>query len=303
MNFPNLRLLVEFEQVAKYKGFRKAAVALGVSATALSKSIRRLEADLGVRLIQRTTRAVQLTQEGDALLTQVQPALATIGSAIQMLGDRQDGVAGSVRITVPSVAYAQIIEPHLGSFLHQYQKLNVEISIDDGLSDIVTGGFDAGIRLGERLALDMVAVPLGGRERMVVVASPGYLAGRSPVNDVHDLLHHDCIRLRLKTTRATYPWLLKTPDGECPVQVAGRLILDSMPAVVAAAVKGCGVAYTFESVAKPAIERAELVCLLDQHVIEQPGWFMYFPSRQHMSSRLRSFIDFFRSANSQSRTT
>lgn len=299
MSFPNLRLLFEFEQVAKYKGYRKAAAALGVSATALSKSIQRLEADLGVRLIQRTTRAVQLTQEGEALLTQVRPALEVIESAVQVLGERQDGIAGGVRITVPAVAYAQIIEPHLGSFLHQFKKLNVEISIDDGLSDIVSGGFDAGIRLGERLALDMVAVPLGGRERMVVVASPGYLAGRSPVNDVHELLHQDCIRLRLKTTRATYPWLLKTPDGECPVQVTGRLILDSMPAVVSAAANGCGIAYTFESLAKPAIERGELVRLLDQHVVEQPGWFMYFPSRQHMSSRLRAFIDFFRSASSQ----
>jgi DNA-binding transcriptional LysR family regulator len=294
LNLPSLSAFVE---VARHRSFTRAAANFGVSPTALSKSLQRLENALGVRLLNRTTRAVQLTAEGALLLDQIAPAMAVIGQALDSLNIAEKEIRGPLRVTVPTVAYSLLIEPHIAEFLRRYPMLQLEMLIDDALVDIVGAGLDAGIRLGERLAMDMFATPLLRSERMAVVAAPSYLAGKPPIESPADLLQHDCIRLRLKTNGTLYPWTLTIGGESRAVEVQGRLVLDSMPAVLNAVIGGCGMACTFERLATSAIADGRLRQLLPTYCHDYPGWFLYFPSRRHMSARLRAFIDFFRAAN------
>jgi DNA-binding transcriptional LysR family regulator len=303
VNLLNLPSLSAFVEVARHRSFTRAAATLGVTPTALSKSLQRLENAVGVRLLNRTTRAVQLTDEGTLLLDQIAPAITAIGEALDSLNIAEKEVRGTLRVTVPTVAYSLLLERHMANFLHHYPMLQVEMQIDDALVDVVSAGFDAGIRLGERLALDMFATPLLRSERMAVVAAPRYLAGKPPIESPADLLQHECIRLRLKlkTTGALYPWSLTIGGESRAVDVRGRLVLDNMAAVLNAAVGGFGVAYTFERLAASALTDGRLSRLLPAYCQDNPGWFVYFPSRRHMSARLRAFIDFFRAANTDIR--
>jgi DNA-binding transcriptional LysR family regulator len=297
MNPLSLPSLSVFVEVARHRSFTRAAAALGVSPTALSKSLQRLENSLGVRLLNRTTRAVQVTDEGAFLLDQISPAISAIGQALDSLNNADKEVRGTLRVTVPTVAYSLLLERHVADFLRRYPMLHLELLIDDALVDIVSVGLDAGIRLGERLALDMFATPLLRSERMAVVAAPSYLAGKPPIESPADLLAHECIRLRLKTTGTLYPWSLTIGGESRAVDVQGRLMLDNMPAVLNAAINGCGVACTFERLAASAIGDGRLRQLLPGSCQDYPGWYLYFPSRRHISARLRAFIDFFRSTN------
>jgi DNA-binding transcriptional LysR family regulator len=297
MSLRNLPSLSAFVEVARHRSFTRAAAVLGVSPTALSKSLQRLESAVGVRLLNRTTRVVQLTSEGALLLDQITPALTAIGQALDTLNNAEKEVRGTLRITVPTVAYSLLLERHVAEFLRRYPKLQLEVQIDDALVDIVGAGLDAGIRLGERLALDMFATPLLRSERMAVVAAPSYLATKPRIESPADLLRHECIRLRMKTNGTLYPWTLTIGGESRAVDVEGRLILDNMPAVLNAAIGGCGVACTFERLAASAIADGRLHQLLPAYCQDYPGWFLYFPSRRHMSPRLRAFIDFFRAAN------
>jgi DNA-binding transcriptional LysR family regulator len=297
MNPFNLPPLSAFVEVARHRSFTRAAATLGVSPTALSKSLQRLENAVGVRLLNRTTKAVQLTAEGALLLDQIAPAMTAIGQALDSLNNPEKDVQGTLRITVPTVAYSLLLERHIADFLHRYPMLQLEMLIEDALVDIVSAGLDAGIRLGERLALDMVATPLLRTERMAVVAAPSYLSGKPPIESPADLLQHECIRFRLKTNGTLYPWTLTIGGESRAVDVEGRLGLNSMPAVLNAAIGGCGVACTFERLAASAIADGRLHQLLPGHCQDYPGWFLYFSSRRHMSARLRAFIDFFRAAN------
>jgi DNA-binding transcriptional LysR family regulator len=297
MNPFNLPSLSAFVEVARHRSFTRAAATLGVSPTALSKSLQRLENAVGVRLLNRTTKAVQLTAEGALLLDQIAPAMTAIGQALDSLNNPEKDVQGTLRITVPTVAYSLLLERHIADFLHRYPMLQLEMLIEDALVDIVSAGLDAGIRLGERLALDMVATPLLRTERMAVVAAPSYLSGKPPIESPADLLQHECIRFRLKTNGTLYPWTLTIGGESRAVDVEGRLGLNSMPAVLNAAIGGCGVACTFERLAPSAIADGRLHQLLPGYCQDYPGWFLYFASRRHMSARLRAFIDFFRAAN------
>ena len=297
MSLPNLPPLSAFIEVARHRSFTRAAAVLGVSPTALSKSLQRLESAVGVRLLNRTTRVVQLTSEGALLLDQIIPAMTAIGQALDSLNNAEKEVRGTLRVTVPTVAYSLLLERHVAGFLRRYPQLQLEVQIDDALVDIVGAGLDAGIRLGERLALDMFATPLLRSERMAVVAAPSYLATKPPIESPTDLLRHECIRLRLKTNGTLYPWTMTIGGESRAVDVEGRLVLDNMPAVLNAAIGGCGVACTFERLAASAIADGRLHQLLPAYCQDYPGWFLYFPSRRHMPARLRAFIDFFRAAN------
>jgi DNA-binding transcriptional LysR family regulator len=297
MNPFNLPSLSAFVEVARHRSFTRAAATLGVSPTAISKSLQRLENAVGVRLLNRTTKAVQLTAEGALLLDQIAPAMTAIGQALDSLNNPEKDVQGTLRITVPTVAYSLLLERHIADFLHRYPMLQLEMLIEDALVDIVSAGLDAGIRLGERLALDMVATPLLRTERMAVVAAPSYLSGKPPIESPADLLQHECIRFRLKTNGTLYPWTLTIGGESRAVDVEGRLVLNSMPAVLNAAIGGCGVACTFERLAASAIADGRLHQLPPGCCQDYPGWFLYFASRRHMSARLRAFIDFFRAAN------
>jgi DNA-binding transcriptional LysR family regulator len=223
--------------------------------------------DIRFTSINRTTRVVQLTSEGALLLDQITPAMTAIGQALDSLNNAEKEVRGTLRVTGPTVAYSLLLERHVADFLRRYPQLQLEVQIDDALVDIVGASLDAGIRLGERLALDMFATPLLRNERMAVVAAPSYLATKPPIESPADLLRHDCIRLRLKTNGTLYPWTLTIGGESRAVDVEGRLVLDNMPAV------------------------------LNAYCQDDPGWFLHFPSRRHMSARLPAFIDFFRAAN------
>jgi DNA-binding transcriptional LysR family regulator len=253
--------------------------------------------DIRFTSINRTTRVVQLTSEGALLLDQITPAMTAIGQALDSLNNAEKEVRGTLRVTGPTVAYSLLLERHVADFLRRYPQLQLEVQIDDALVDIVGASLDAGIRLGERLALDMFATPLLRNERMAVVAAPSYLATKPPIESPADLLRHDCIRLRLKTNGTLYPWTLTIGGESRAVDVEGRLVLDNMPAVLNAAIAGCGVACSFERVAASAIADGRLHQLLPAYCQDYPGWFLHFPSRRHMSARLRAFIDFFRAAN------
>jgi DNA-binding transcriptional LysR family regulator len=226
--------------------------------------------------------------------------MTAIGQALDSLNNPEKDVQGTLRITMPTVAYSLLLERHIADFLHRYPMLQLEMLIEDALVDIVSAGLDAGIRLGERLALDMVATPLLRTERMAVVAAPSYLSGKPPIESPADLLQHECIRFRLKTNGTLYPWTLTIGGESRAVDVEGRLVLNSMPAVLNAAIGGCGVACTFERLAASAIADGRLHQLLPGYCQDYPGWFLYFASRRHMSARLRAFIDFFRAANADS---
>jgi DNA-binding transcriptional LysR family regulator len=253
--------------------------------------------DIRFTSINRTTRVVQLTSEGALLLDQITPAMTAIGQALDSLNNAEKEVRGTLRVTGPTVAYSLLLERHVADFLRRYPQLQLEVQIDDALVDIVGASLDAGIRLGERLALDMFATPLLRNERMAVVAAPSYLATKPPIESPADLLRHDCIRLRLKTNGTLYPWTLTIGGESRAVDVEGRLVLDNMPAVLNAAIAGCGVACSFERVAASAIADGRLHQLLPAYCQDYPGWFLHFLSRRHMSARLPAFIDFFRAAN------
>ena len=289
--------MLSFVKVVDNGGFSAAARQLDTSTSIVTTHVKSIEDRLGVRLLNRTTRVVQLTSEGALLLDQITPAMTAIGQALDSLNNAEKEVRGTLRVTVPTVAYPLLLEPHVADFLRRYPKLQLEVQIDDALVDIAGAGLDAGIRLGERLALDMFATPLLRSERMAVVAAPSYLATKPPIESPADLLRHECIRLRLKTNGTLYPWTLTIGGESRAVDVEGRLVLDNMPAVLNAAIAGCGVACTFERLAASAIADGRLHQLLPGYCQDYPEWFLYFPSRRHMSARLRAFIDFFRAAN------
>lgn len=293
----DLSALDVFREVARQRSFSRAAAVLEVTPTALSKTMRRFETQLGVRLLNRTSRAVQLTAEGARLLEVAGPALTEIEQAVEALSDEQGAVHGTLKVTLPTVAYALLLEPHLGGFWKRYPSLRMDLSIDDGLRDIVVEGFDAGIRLGERLALDMVATRLGGVEPMVLVAAPSYLESAPPILAPQDLATHDCIRFKLRSTGSIYPWRLQLGAETHVISVGGRLVLDSMQAVVAATIAGCGVANTFARLVDSDIAQGRLARLLPGSEYQHPGWFVYYSSRHHVPARLRIFIDYFRAAN------
>ena len=218
--------------------------------------------DIRFTSINRTTRVVQLTSEGALLLDQITPAMTAIGQALDSLNNAEKEVRGTLRVTGPTVAYSLLLERHVADFLRRYPQLQLEVQIDDALVDIVGASLDAGIRLGERLALDMFATPLLRSERMAVVAAPSYLATKPPIESPTDLLRHECIRLRLKTNGTLYPWTLTIGGESRAEQEEGRLVSDNMPSALHAAIAGCGVACSFERVAASAIADGRLHQLL-----------------------------------------
>ena len=293
----HLPALLAFDCVARHLSFGRAAVELDVTPTAISKTVKQLESQLGVRLFNRTTRSVALTEPGAQLLGTLAPALEQIR---QSVGDVSGAFAkpyGALRINTSFVAYASLIAGNLQGFLERYPEVEVEVSLDNRLTDIVAAGFDAGIRLGHALHRDMVAVPLGPLQRRLVVASPEYLAARTAPKNPEDLLDHACIRQRLSGGARFFEWAFRVKQRSVTIDVSGRLIFDEMRSVLDAAGRGCGLAYVFEQFAGRELSSGALVPVLEKFSPPSEAFHVYYPARSMMPGKLRVFLDFMRDVN------
>ena len=285
--------LAGFRAVARHKNFRKAALELGVSASALSHSLRALEERLGVRLLHRTTRSVALTEAGADLFERLQPALAEIQAALDGLDDFRASPRGTLRLSVPPDAARFVIAPKLAGFLACYPDIHVELVSDDHLLDIVAAGFDAGVRFHESLPQDMVAVPLGGEQQFAVVASPEYFATRSIPLSPQDLAEHECIGWRFSDGEH-YHWEFEHAGQALTVSACGRLRANDPQLMLEAARQGLGVAYLLVQHVSEDVRRGTLLQVLDAFCPAGSGFYLYYPSRRQLSLGLRVFIDYWR---------
>jgi DNA-binding transcriptional LysR family regulator len=288
--------LLAFESVASHLNFARAASELRVTPTAVSRTIKLLEAQLKTRLFNRTTRSVALTEAGAQLLASITPALEQIRSSIAQAGLASDEPMGILRINVSYVAYRILLEPHLDGFLQRYPHVNVEISLDNRLTDVVREGFDAGVRLGHAVQRDMIAVLLGPAQRRTVVASPSYLARHGAPATPEALLEHNCIRQRFPANERMYEWRFQHGSKQVLIDVQGRMMYDEMPAVLEAAVNGLGIAYVFEDFAREALDRGAVAPLLEKYRLPGESFYIYYPNRAHMPAKLRAFIDHMQAA-------
>jgi DNA-binding transcriptional LysR family regulator len=280
MNFNDL---ASFAAVAKARSFTKAAAQIGISQSALSQTIRNLEARLDLRLLTRTTRSVALTDAGERLLQTVAPRLEEIESALTSLSELREKPAGTIRITAGEHAAMSALQPALRTILPRYPEINIEIMVDYGLTDIVAEGFDAGVRLGEQVAKDMIAVRIGPDFRMAVVGAPSYFKRLPPPRTPQDLAAHNCINIRLPTYGGLFPWDLEKDGREVNVRVEGQLVFNNMGLRLASALQGLGLAYMPEDQAAPYIANKRLVRVLEDWCPPFSGYHLYYPSRRHSS--------------------
>jgi DNA-binding transcriptional LysR family regulator len=285
--------LIELEAavaVARRRSFRAAAAELGLSTTALSQAVAELEARLGVRLFNRTTRSVSPTPAGEQFVAQVAPALSTIRDAADAVNLHRATPTGLLRLNASVGAAQRILRPIVFEYLNRYPEMSVEIVTEEKLIDIVKEGFDAGFRLAEQAPGDMIAVPLGQDERLLVVGSPAYLAARARPVAPADLAGHDCIRMRL-SSGAVYRWEFEQASEELLADVSGRLTLDNTGLIREAALAGYGLAYLPEWDVADDLREGRLVQLLADWTPPFPGMCLYYPGRRHVPAGLRAFID------------
>lgn len=290
MNPPSLADLHAFAAIASHKSFRRTADVLGVSHSALSLAMRGLEAKLGVRLLNRTTRSVSLTQEGEQLLTRLTPILLDLDQALGETSAAGGQPSGVVRINGSEGAIRLLLQTVLPPLRARHPRIELDLSVDGQLVDIVARGFDAGIRLGEALPKDMVAVRLGSELRFLPVASPAYLRRHPAPRTPDDLMTHQCIRQRLPSGKR-YRWEFKRRDQELALDVPGALTLDSSALMAEAAADGLGIAYVPEPYAAPYFARKRLLPLLEDWCPAIPGLYLYFPANRHPPPALRALID------------
>ncbi|WP_334173925.1 LysR family transcriptional regulator [Pseudoxanthobacter sp.] len=277
--------------VAAEGSFTRAAARLGTSQSALSHTIRRLETRLGVRLLARTTRSVVPTQAGERLLAKLRPALSEIEAGLDDLNELRDRPAGTIRITTAEHAATTVLWPALKKLLRDYPDIHVELSIDSSLTDIVADRFDAGVRLGESLARDMIAVPIGPELRMAVVAAPAYFARHPPPHTPGDLAAHRCINLRLQTAGGLYAWELERDGRELRVRVEGQITSSSMTMNIQAALDGFGIAFAVEDQVEAEIRAGRLIRVLDDWCPPFAGYYLYYPSRRQPSAAFSLLVE------------
>ncbi len=287
----NLDDLVAFLAVARERSFTKAAAKLGVSQSALSHTIRDLEARLGVRLLTRTTRSVSPTEAGERLLGTVGPRFEEIEAELTAVSELREKPAGTIRITATDYAADTILWPKLTKFLQQYPDIKVEITIDYGLTDIVAGRFDAGVRSGEQVAKDMIAVRIGPDMRVAVVGAPAYFRTRSEPKKPQDLIAHNCINLRLPTHGGLYAWEFEKGARELKVRAEGQLIFNGTFQMLNAALAGFGLAYVPEDLAQPYIAKGRLKRVLEDWCPPYSGYHLYYPSRRQSSAAFALLVD------------
>ncbi|MBV9378130.1 MAG: LysR family transcriptional regulator [Alphaproteobacteria bacterium] len=276
----NLNDLLAFLAVGQERSFTKAAAKLGVSQSALSHTMRGLEERLGVRLLTRTTRSVAPTEAGERLLHSIGPLFEEIEVELGALSELREKPAGTIRLTATEYAADEILLPKLAKLLPAYPDIKIEIIIDYGLTDIVAGRFDAGVRNGEQVAKDMIAVRVGPDMRMAVVGSPSYFSARPPPEKPQDLIDHNCITLRLPTHGGLYAWEFEKDDRELRVRVDGQLTYNTTAQMLTASLAGLGLAYVPEGMAKPYLARGRLRRVLEDWCLPYSGYHLYYPSRR-----------------------
>jgi DNA-binding transcriptional LysR family regulator len=287
----NLTDLIAFVTVARERSFTKAAVKLGVSQSAVSHTIRGLEARLGIRLLTRTTRSVSATEAGERLAQAVGPHFQEIEAGLTALSAFRDKPAGTIRITTSDHPAETILWPALAKVLPSYPGVKVEISVDAALTDIAAQRFDAGVRLGEQVAQGMIAVRIGPDLRMAAVASPSYLAKRTLPRAPRDLTEHNCINMRVPTYGGLYAWEFEKDRRELKVRVEGQLTFNDIHRAVDAALAGFGIAYVFEDVVQTFLKKGRLKRLLEDWCPPFPGYHLYYPSRRNASPAFSLVVD------------
>jgi DNA-binding transcriptional LysR family regulator len=287
----NLDDLLAFLAVGRERSFTKAAAKLGVSQSALSHTIRALEARLGVRLLTRTTRSVAPTEAGERLLHTLGPRFEEIDAELAALSELREKPAGTIRITATDYAADAILWPKLTKFLRRYPDIKVEIIIDYGLTDIVAERFDAGVRAGEQVAKDMIAVRIGPDMRMAVVGAPSYFKARPEPKKPQDLIGHSCINLRLPTHGGFYAWEFEKGGRELKVRVEGQLVFNGTFRMLNAALAGFGLAYVPEDLARPHLAKRRLKRVLEDWCPPYSGYHLYYPSRRQSSAAFSLLVN------------
>jgi DNA-binding transcriptional LysR family regulator len=293
----DLNDLAAFITVARARGFREAARITGTPASTLSMAINRLEAQLGVRLLNRTTRSVTLTEVGARMLDRLLPALGEVEAALDVVNGYRDSPAGTLRLNVPVAVARLVLPPIAEAFLQAYPDIRMEVVVDDTFTDVLAAGADAGVRYDERLEQDMIAVPLGPRkQRYAVAAAPAYLAARGTPLHPKDLLNHACIRQRFLS--GTMPlWEFDRAGEHIQIDPSGPLVVTAGAGdmSISAAISGLGIVFLFEDWLRPTLTDGRLVPVLEDWWYGFSGPFIYYPSRRHMPTPLRAFLDFIKS--------
>jgi DNA-binding transcriptional LysR family regulator len=287
-NLDDLRALVA---VGHERSFTKAAAKLGVSQSALSQTIRQLESRLGMRLLTRTTRSVSLTEAGERLVRTAAPRFEEIEAELEALSELREKPAGTIRITAGDHAIHSVLWPKLAKFLPNYPDIKVEVVIDYGLTDIVAGRYDAGVRWGEQVARDMIAVRIGPDIRFAVVGAKSYFAKRSPPKTPQDLISHNCTNLRLPTYGGLYAWEFERDGRELKVRVEGQLAFNGIFQVLDAALAGLGLAYVPEDLAQPYLAKGRLKRVLEDWCAPWTGYHLYYPHRRQSSPAFALLVD------------
>lgn len=282
--------LLAFLAVAEEGSFTRAAARIGTSQSALSHTLRRLEQSLNIKLLNRTTRSVTTTPAGDRLVRSLRPSFDEIAESLASLDELRASPAGTVRITTSQHAAETVLWPAILRLAKDYPDLKVEISVDQRLVDIAADRFDAGIRLGEQIARDMDALPIGPMLRMLIVASPAYLTERGSPQSPHDLLDHDCINLRMPTHGNLYAWEMEENGRQIEVEVEGRLVSDDIEFILQAAVDGMGLAFVMEDRAAPHIDAGALKAVVQDWCQPFAGYHLYFPKRKRQPAGLAALI-------------
>jgi DNA-binding transcriptional LysR family regulator len=286
--------LPAFVAVADNLNFRAASERLGVTPSALSHTIRQLEERLGVRLLQRTTRSVSLTDAGSRLLERLRPALDQIGGALEELNEERDRPSGGLRIYAISMAAEAVITPVWARYLMSYPEVQLELRVGEGPLDIVANGFDAGIGTRDHAAADMIAARVTGPMKVAVVGAPSYFAQRPPPRTPDDLAHHSCIQYRHGVDRSIQKWEFRCDDKLQRISVGGSIIVNGAGVAVRAAADGLGIAYAVESLAEPLLHSGQLIRVLDKWSPSIAGLFLYYPGHRQVPAALRALIGMIR---------
>jgi DNA-binding transcriptional LysR family regulator len=284
-----------FIAVAEAGSFIKGAAAFGVSASAMSQIIRRLEAEVGVQLIHRTTRSISLSNAGERLLVRLRLAFSELEEAAHELDDRRERPVGTVRVVAPRTAYVDFIEPILPSFTCQFPDVTVDIRLDDSFAEISAGGYDFGVRLGEYIHPDTVAIPIGPSLRQIPVASPAYVERHGMPEEPRDLLRHRCINWRQSEVEEVYAWEFAKDGVPVIISVSGGLIINDRELAVDAAARDMGIALWAEHRLRPMIDVGKLVPMLEDWCPTYPGFHLYYYRNRHMSAAGKAFLNAVRS--------
>ena len=291
----NLDDLSAFVAVAQARGFREAARARGASASGLSEAIRRLEGELGVRLLNRSTRSIATTEAGARLLERLGPALGEVEAAVGLVGAFRDSPAGTLRLNVPATVARLVLPPIVGPFLKAYPEIRLEVVVDDSFVDVLAAGCDAGVRYDERLEQDMIAVPIGPRtQRFATAAAPEYLAAHGRPEHPRDLLAHVCLQGQF-ASGVLPAWEFERAGETLRIQPVGRLVVRpsaSIDLAINAAVSGVGVIHLFEEWLRPQLDSGQLEPVLQPWWQSFPGPYLYYPGRRLVPAPLRAFVDF-----------